>query len=47
MKCMVIPVPKGIDSLTMSERPDPAPGPRQVLARVHATSLNYLSLIHI
>lgn len=47
MKCMVIPVPRGIDSLTMSERPDPAPGPRQVLVRVRATSLNYRDLLTI
>ena len=38
MKCYVIPSPKGIDSLTLVERPEPAPGPRQVLVRVHATS---------
>lgn len=47
MRCQVIPDPKGIDSLTMSERPDPAPGPRQVLVRVRATSLNYRDLLTI
>ncbi|MGZ3340223.1 MAG: zinc-dependent alcohol dehydrogenase family protein [Reyranella sp.] len=44
MKCYVIPAPKGIDSLTLVERPDPTPGPRQVLVRVCASSLNYRDL---
>ena len=43
----VIPSPKGIDSLTLVERPEPAPGPRQVLVRVRATSLNYRDLITV
>jgi NADPH:quinone reductase-like Zn-dependent oxidoreductase len=47
MKCYVIPAPKGIDSLTLVERPDPTPGPRQVLVRVRATSLNYRDLITV
>ncbi|MFI5000783.1 MAG: NAD(P)-dependent alcohol dehydrogenase [Reyranellales bacterium] len=47
MKCYVIPSPKGIDSLTLVERPDPTPGPRQVLVRVRATSLNYRDLITV
>jgi len=47
MKCYVIPSPKGIDSLTLSERPDPTPGPRQVLVRVCASSLNYRDLLTI
>ncbi|HLM12502.1 MAG TPA: NAD(P)-dependent alcohol dehydrogenase, partial [Reyranella sp.] len=47
MKCHVIPSPKGIDSLTLVERPEPAPGPRQVLVRVRATSLNYRDLITV
>lgn len=47
MKSWVIPAPKGIDSLTLSERPDPTPGPRQVLVRVRATSLNYRDLMTV
>ena len=44
MKCYVIPALTGIDSLTLVERPDPTPGPRQVLVRVRASSLNYRDL---
>ena len=47
MKCQIIPAPKGIDSLVLVERPDPRPGPRQVLVRVRATSLNYRDLMTI
>jgi NADPH:quinone reductase-like Zn-dependent oxidoreductase len=47
MKCYVVPTPKGIDSLTLVERPDPTPGPRQVLVKVRATSLNYRDLLTI
>ena len=47
MKCYVIPSPSGIDSLTLAERPDPTPGPRQILVRVRASSLNYRDLLTI
>ena len=47
MKCYIIPTPKGIESLTLVERPDPTPGSRQVLVRVRATSLNYRDLLTI
>lgn len=30
-----------LDGLRLSERPEPQPGPHQVLIRIHATSLNY------
>jgi NADPH:quinone reductase-like Zn-dependent oxidoreductase len=35
----------GLDSLTIVERPQPQPGPRQVLVRVRATSLNFRDLL--
>lgn len=47
MKCYVIPSPQGIDSLQLVERAEPTPGPRQVLVRVRATSLNYRDLLTV
>lgn len=47
MKCHVISAPMGIESLTLVDRPDPAPGPRQILVRVRASSLNYRDLLTI
>ena len=35
----------GLDSLTAVQRPDPSPGPGQVLLRMHAWSLNYRDLL--
>jgi NADPH:quinone reductase-like Zn-dependent oxidoreductase len=37
----------GIDSLTLVERPQPRPGPGQVLVRVRACSLNYRDLMMV
>jgi NADPH:quinone reductase-like Zn-dependent oxidoreductase len=36
---------KGLDTLTLIERPVPRPGPGQVLVRMHAASLNYRDLL--
>lgn len=35
----------GIDNLALADRPDPAPGPQQVLVRMRAWSLNYRDLL--
>src|SRR5246127_2700026 len=35
----------GIDSLEFTERPDPEPGPGQVVVRVHAISWNFRDLM--
>jgi NADPH:quinone reductase-like Zn-dependent oxidoreductase len=37
----------GVDSLEFSERPDPSPGPGEVLVRVRAVSFNYRDLMVI
>lgn len=37
----------GLDRLTLAERPDPRPGPGQVLIRVRAVSLNYRDLLTV
>lgn len=44
MKLYEITEPKGIDSLKLTERPTPKPGPGEVLMRVRAASLNYRDL---
>jgi NADPH:quinone reductase-like Zn-dependent oxidoreductase len=37
----------GLDSLTLTDRPEPSPGPAQVLVKVRATSLNYRDLLTV
>src|SRR5258708_22035522 len=37
----------GIDALAVSERPDPAPGPGQVVVKTRAVSLNFRDLLVI
>ena len=41
MKCVEIATTTGPDGLRLAERPMPTVGPRQVLVRVHAASINY------
>src|SRR5205809_4058213 len=45
MKLYQIPPGFGIDNLTMAERPDPKPGPGQILLKMKAFSLNYRDLL--
>lgn len=45
MRAYVIQEPFGIDVLKLAERPDPRPGPGQVLVRMRAVSLNYRDLL--
>ncbi|VTU00181.1 nadph:quinone oxidoreductase : Alcohol dehydrogenase zinc-binding domain protein OS=Pedosphaera parvula (strain Ellin514) GN=Cflav_PD5359 PE=4 SV=1: ADH_N: ADH_zinc_N [Gemmataceae bacterium] len=45
MKVLVVPSGFGLDNLAFQDRPDPAPGPGQVLVRVRAASLNYRDLM--
>lgn len=37
----------GLDNLTLVERPEPVPGPRQVVVRVRTVSLNYRDLMTV
>ncbi len=41
MKVAALKKPGGLDKIYIDERPDPVPGPGQILIRVRATSLNY------
>lgn len=41
MKVAAVKAPGGLDKIVIEDRPDPAPGPGQILVRVHASSLNY------
>jgi NADPH:quinone reductase-like Zn-dependent oxidoreductase len=45
MKALVVQDAFGLDALKLVQRPDPAPGPGQVLVRVRAVSLNYRDLM--
>ncbi len=45
MKALVINPAFGLENLAVVDRPDPVPGPGQVLVRVRAASLNYRDLL--
>lgn len=45
MKAFVIRSAFGLENLAVEDRPDPVPGPGQVLVRVRAASLNYRDLL--
>lgn len=47
MRAVVIQDAFGIDHLTLADRPEPEPGPGQVVVRVHAASLNYRDLLTV
>ena len=35
----------GLENLTLVDRPDPKPGPKQILVKVKATSINYRDVL--
>ncbi len=47
MKAYEIDSPEGIDALHPAERPEPRPGPGQVLVRLRANAINYRDLLNI
>ncbi len=47
MKAYEIVSPEGIDALHLAERPEPRPGPGQVLVRLRANAINYRDLLNI
>ena len=47
MKVYEIHPKPGLDALTLTDRPDPAPGPGQILLRMQAAALNYRDLLVI
>jgi len=44
MKAYQITAPTGLDALQQVELPQPEPGPREILVRIHACSINYRDL---
>ena len=47
MKAVVLETAEGPERLRLVERPDPSPGPGEVLVRIKAASLNYRDLLTI
>jgi NADPH:quinone reductase-like Zn-dependent oxidoreductase len=45
MRALVLQNAFGLDNLALADRPDPTPGPGEVLVRVRAASLNYRDLM--
>lgn len=45
MKVAALKKPGGLENIVIEERPDPVPGPHEVLVRVRASSLNYHDFI--
>ena len=47
MRALEVAEPWGVDALKVVEKPDPTPGPGQVLVRMRAVSLNYRDLLMV
>jgi NADPH:quinone reductase-like Zn-dependent oxidoreductase len=47
MRALEVAAPWGLDALQVVERPDPKPGPGQVLVRMKAVSLNYRDFLMV
>ncbi|MFL6655494.1 MAG: NAD(P)-dependent alcohol dehydrogenase [Sulfurifustis sp.] len=47
MKALEVAAPGGLENLNLVDRPDPVPGPGEVLIRMHAVSLNYRDLLMV
>ncbi|MFL6655478.1 MAG: NAD(P)-dependent alcohol dehydrogenase, partial [Sulfurifustis sp.] len=45
MKALEVAAPGGLENLNLVDRPDPVPGPGEVLIRMRAVSLNYRDLL--
>ena len=47
MRALNVAAPWGLEAIEVVEKPDPAPGPGQVLVRMKAVSLNYRDLLMV
>ena len=47
MRALNVTAPWGLDEIKVVEKPDPSPGPGQVLVRMRAVSLNYRDLLMV
>jgi NADPH:quinone reductase-like Zn-dependent oxidoreductase len=47
MRAIQVEAPFGLDAIKIVDRPDPAPGPGEVLVRMRAVSLNYRDLLMV
>ncbi|MGK4495560.1 alcohol dehydrogenase catalytic domain-containing protein, partial [Klebsiella pneumoniae] len=47
MRAIRVAAPWGFDAISIIEAPEPAPGPREVLVRMRAVSLNYRDFLMI
>jgi NADPH:quinone reductase-like Zn-dependent oxidoreductase len=47
MRALNVTAPWGLDAIQVVDKPDPAPGPGQVLVRMKAVSLNYRDLLMV